>query len=928
MSELAKTYDPSAIEPKWYKTWLDEKAFHAEAPAPDAPEQNPETYSIVIPPPNVTGMLHMGHVLDNTLQDICIRRARLEGKLTVWQPGTDHAGIATQTKVERIVRETEGKTRRDLGREEFLKRVWAFREENGGIILNQLQRLGASCDWDRTSFTLDPHYAKAVLRSFVELYKRGYIYRGRRMVNWCPKSLTALSDEEVIMKPQNGWLYKMRYELVEASTGLDGVHRTHLEISTTRPETLMGDSAVAVHPDDPRYAHLIGKCVWRPFPRAQIPIVADKAVDIAFGTGCLKVTPAHDRTDFEIGQRHNLPVIDVLNPDGTLNALAGAEFDGMDRFDARKKAAAKLEEMGLLVEREKYSNNVGFSERADVPIEPRLSEQWFLRYPKVEEAKRAVTSGAIKFFPQRWEKTYLHWLENIQDWCISRQLWWGHRIPVWYRKGVSEAERDYANPMHVHVSENGPADPENWDQEEDVLDTWASSNLWPFANFGWPDFEGVTRKEFDLFYPTNVLVTSFDIIFFWVARMIMSALELVGEAKESLTDEEIARRVPFRHVFIHSLIRDEQGRKMSKSLGNSPDPLDLIARFGADGVRFGIVNIAPSGSDIFFSEPRIEIGRNFSNKLWNASRFRQMSGPVGDNQSLQAICARIDPARLDLFDHWILSRMVETSAAVERVFETYEMQAMTQALYAFFWGDFCDWYVEASKAKLQGEAAQTTLAVQDLVIRQTLLLLHPLMPHITEELWHQLGYIAEGQQFIQQTRIPTPQALKDALAKVGASIDDTAAATAQNINEMIGKLRSMKADYNLGSRRDVKFQYVADDAKAAIVEEDKDTILRLAGAATLDRANAQPEGAPAGITPLCTAYLDLLGSVDVEAERVRLSKELEKLDKAIAGAKARLSNEKFVASAPAAVVQGAKDQMAANEEKKAEIERLLASFQS
>ena len=691
MSELPKTYEPSAIETKWYNAWLEGKAFHAEAPAKGADGKRPATYSIVIPPPNVTGMLHMGHVLDNTLQDIFIRRARLEGKVALWQPGTDHAGIATQTKVERILREEEHKTRHDLGRDEFLKRVWAFREKNGGIILNQLQKLGASCDWDRTSFTLDPHYAKAVLRSFVELYKRGYIYRGHRMVNWCPKSLTALSDEEVIMKPQNGTLFKMRYELVEPATGPDGVRRTHLEISTTRPETLMGDTAVAVNPDDPRYQHLIGKFVWRPFPRAQIPIVGDRAADMAFGTGCLKVTPAHDKVDFEIGQRHKLAIIDVFNPDGTLNDKAGPEFEGLDRFVARKKAAEKLEAMGLLIEREKYSNNVGYSERADVPIEPRLSYQWFLRYPKVAEAKRAVEIGAIKFHPERWEKTYLHWLDGIQDWCISRQLWWGHRIPVWYKKGIPVDKLDYSDPNQVHCSEAGPSDPENWVQDPDVLDTWASSNLWPFANFGWPDFEGKTREDFESFFPTNVLVTGFDIIFFWVARMIMSSLELVGEDKKTLTDDEIRARVPFRDVFIHGLIRDEQGRKMSKSLGNSPDPLDLIARYGADGLRFGIVNIAPSGSDIFFTESRIEVGRNFCNKLWNASRFRQMSGPTGDNRSLKAIAARIDPAKLDLYDHWILSRMVETTAAVEKIFENYDLSQMTQALYAFFWGDFCDW---------------------------------------------------------------------------------------------------------------------------------------------------------------------------------------------------------------------------------------------
>ncbi|HNX05649.1 MAG TPA: class I tRNA ligase family protein, partial [Opitutales bacterium] len=465
-----------------------------------------------------------------------------------------------------------------------------------------------------------------------------------------------------------------------------------------------------------------------------------------------------------------------------------------------------------------------------------------------------------------------------------------------------------------------------WEQDPDVLDTWASSNLWPFANFGWPDFEGKSKAEFDAFFPTNVLVTGFDIIFFWVARMIMSSLELVGEAKATLTDDEIRARVPFRDVFIHGLIRDEQGRKMSKSLGNSPDPLDLIARFGADGLRFGILNIAPSGSDIFFAENRIEVGRNFCNKLWNACRFRQMSGPVGDNRSLEAICARIDAAKLDIYDHWILSRMVETTAAVEKIFENYELSQMTQALYAFFWGDFCDWYVEASKAKLQGDAAQTSLAVQDLVIRQTLLLLEPLVPHITEELWHNLGYAESDTAFIQNTVIPTPKVLASTLATVGASIDENAAAIVKDLNELVAKMRTMKADYNLATKRDVKFVYVAEDAKAASIEADRDTLMRLAGAGKLERVSVEPDGAPAGVTPLCTVYIDLAGSVDVAAETLRLNKELEKLDKAIAGTKARLANEKFVASAPAAVVQGAKDQLAANEAKRDEIARLIASF--
>ncbi|MFM8807662.1 MAG: valine--tRNA ligase, partial [Chthoniobacterales bacterium] len=540
-------------------------------------------FSIVIPPPNVTGVLTLGHVLNNTLQDILARRARQTGHEVLWLPGTDHAGIATQTVVERQLRKEEGKTRRDLGREEFLKRVWTWKEKHGGIIIKQLKRLGCSCDWDRERFTMDEDYSRQVQEVFVKLHAKGFIYRGKRMVNWCPVSQTALSDEEVIMKPAKGKLYVMRYEVAEEPG-------TFLEIATTRPETLMGDTAVAVHPDDPRYARFIGKHAVRPFPRAEIPIIGDTHIDMTFGTGVLKVTPAHDKTDFEIGQRHGLEVVDVMNADGTLNELAGPEFAGMERFAAREAAAQKLEEMGLLVRVEDYENNVGYSERADVPIEPRLSEQWFLKYPQVPAALDAVVSGKIRFVPERWAKIYEHWMTNIQDWCISRQLWWGHRIPVWYRKD---------DPSVVHVGLDAPADAESWRQDEDVLDTWFSSWLWPFATM-----DEATRKKF---YPTNDLVTGPDIIFFWVARMIMAGLEFTGEA-------------PFRNVFFTSIIRDIKGRKMSKSLGNSPDPLDLMAKYGADGLRFGLMRIAPHGQDVRFDENQIKEGRNFANKLWNAAR--------------------------------------------------------------------------------------------------------------------------------------------------------------------------------------------------------------------------------------------------------------------------------------------------------------------
>jgi valyl-tRNA synthetase len=914
MSMIEKAYQAEAVEDRWYQRWEAAGAFRGEA------RDGADPYCIMIPPPNVTGMLHMGHILNNTLQDIFVRRARLEGKAALWFPGTDHAGIATQTRVEKKLRE-QGLHRRDLGRQKFVDEVWRWRDEHGGIILGQLRKLGASCDWERTSFTLDAHYSKAVLTAFVELYQRGYIYRGLRMSSWCPVSQTALSNEEVIMKPQRGLLYKMRYEIVERPGEF-------IQISTTRPETLMGDVAVAVHPDDERYRDLVGKHVWRPFPRGRIPVIADSAVEKDFGTGALKVTPAHDPVDFDIGQRHNLPIVDVFNPDGTLNAHAGDPFVGMDRFEARKVAARLLEEGGNLVETEPYENNVGFSERADVPVEPRLTMQWWLRYPKVDEAKRAVREGHIQFHPKRWEKTYLHWLETMErdhiDWCISRQLWWGHRIPVWYRKGIAREALDFADPRQVHVSVDGPPDPENWEQEVDVLDTWASSWLWPFANFGWPDAESEAARELDFFYPTQTLVTGFDIIFLWVARMVMAGLEFMGEAKASLSSAEIARRIPFHNVYITGLIRDAKGRKMSKSLGNSPDPLDLIKRFGADGLRFGIVNIAPSGQDILFSEDRIETGRNFCNKLWNAARFRQMNGEVGDHSSEAAILARVDPERLSPYDHWILSRLVETTAEVERCFERYEIHAYPHALYDFFWSDYCDWYVEASKSRMQDPATQATvLAVQDLVLRQVLLLLQPITPFIAEELWHSLGFAAGDDALLQDSRLPAAGALKAACEQAIGPLDAAARAEIEAVKELITRIRALKAEYNVASRRDVPFRLLAEAAGVAVAARHDATIRNLAGIASLQPVATRPEGMPAGVTALGTAFLDLAHAIDVAAERERLGKELAKLEKGIQAGEAKLNNPKFVDNAPPAVVDGARQQLEDTRSRHAELQHLL-----
>ncbi len=900
MPEISKAYDPGRVEAHWYETWVSGRCFRG------TPDPDKEPYCIVIPPPNVTGVLTMGHVLNNTLQDILIRRARQRGKAAMWLPGTDHAGIATQTRVERELRANEGLTRHDLGREAFLEKAWEWKEKHGGIIIEQLKRLGCSCDWDREVFTMDPDYSERVQEAFVRLFREGLIYRGKRMVNWCPASLTALSDEEVIMKTQRSSLYRMRYELVDRPG-------EYLEISTTRPETLMGDTAVAVHPEDERYRHLIGEKVWRPFPREAIPVVADSHIDPEFGTGVLKVTPAHDKADFEIGTRHGLPVVNVFNPDGTLNAHAGDEFDGMDRFEARKVAARKLAEAGLLVAEEPYENNVGYSERADVPIEPRLSEQWFLKYPKVEEAKAVVRDGLIRFFPERWAKIYLHWLDNIQDWCISRQLWWGHRIPVWYRKG-----EDRSRPENRHVDTRPPEDPENWEREEDVLDTWASSWLWPFATMGWPDREVEKKQGLDYFYPTSALVTGPDIIFFWVARMIMAGLYFMRP------DAPAERRIPFRDVYYTGIIRDIQGRKMSKSLGNSPDPLDLIARYGADGLRLGIMLIAPKGQDIRFSEDRVETGRHFCNKLWNACRYRRISGDIRNNSSLEAVAACIRPELLDIDDHFILLRLLDTASTVEDSLNRYEFTGAAQKLFGFFWTDFCDWYLEVSKSRQDPEVRENGLAVQDFVLRQLLLLLHPYIPFITEELWHTLEYGAEG-SFLQDAGLPGADALRDALGAGGIQLDAAAEARTVQLRELVTRARALKADYNLANRKDLAFFAESDEAGRVELEESRDKLLFLIGAASLSFEPAG-EAAPAVVTGLGTLRLNLSEAIDVEAEKERLGKELTKLERQVAVGEKKLGNESFVAKAPPDIVEGARRQLDELRGKKEEVEKLLTAL--
>ena len=967
MPELAKAYEPQPVESKWYQHWLDEKFFVAD---PARVSATRPAYSIVIPPPNVTGVLTMGHVLNNTIQDILARKARMDGKEVLWLPGTDHAGIATQNVVEKTLKKAgEIKHRNDLGREALVTKIWEWKEKYGGIILQQLRALGCSCDWTRTRFTMDPEYSRCVQKVFVDLYKKGLIYRGKRMVNWCPASLTALSDEEVIMKEQKGFMYHFKVEVAEsiparssgresaqispvddqsrltsAATGeekkvsgpvTDAEGRTWLTIATTRPETIPADTAVAVNPKDPRYTHLIGKHVYRALPldvpkeQRKIPIIADEHVDFEFGTGVLKVTPAHDKADFEIGLRHKLPVIDVLTPDGKMTAEAGADLAGLDRFAARKKAAEIMEVAGTLEKAEPYTNNVGFSERADVPIEPRLSEQWFLKYPSVEASKKCVAGGEMKFFPDRWAKVYDHWMGGIQDWCISRQLWWGHRIPVW--KMEYPEERDAKVSAEI-VAENGPSvvvrvvgktvfaateleslqdllTKTGWVQDPDVLDTWFSSWLWPFATMGWTDDKATDAKNATLkaFYPTTDLVTGPDIIFFWVARMIMAGYEYMGD-------------LPFRNVYFTGIIRDKQGRKMSKSLGNSPDPLDLIAKYGADALRFGVMRAAPLGQDILFDEQNVELGRNFCNKLWNACRFRQMQG--GEVQG------EIDVNKLRADDKWILLKLHAAIKELDTAFAEYRFSDATQTLYRFFYNEYCDWYVESCKAVLQSgssgrESAQTTadgdqsrltsaatdskkanvVAVMDFALSHTLRLFHPFLPFITEELWHGMGYAtdmpdAQGGKSIMHAPWPKPF---DADFRDHYSLDDCYLEFVDAKFDLVSKGRNLRAEARIAANKKVKFILKpAQDLPPNDIEVIK--LLLNAEALEINPDYAPGKGVSSVKAEMGELYLPLEGLVDTTAELARLTKELEKIAGEIVKVEQKLANPNFTQKVPAEVL--------------------------
>ena len=1179
MSEIPKAYEPRSVEEKWYQFWCDESCFTADPARVNA--QRPG-YSIVIPPPNVTGMLHLGHVLNNTIQDILARKARMDGKEVLWLPGTDHAGIATQVQVEKALKREEKKTKHDLGREEFLKRVWAWKEKHGGIIIQQLKKLGCSCDWTRERFTMDAEYSRCVQKVFVDLYQKGLIYRGKRMVNWCPVSQTALSDEEVEMKPQKGFLWYFKVEVADApetsrppATGAEAAEegaedgkptygpivengKTYLLIATTRPETIPGDTAIAVNPKDPRYAHLVGKHVIRPLPvenQARIPIVADEHIDIEFGTGVLKVTPAHDKADFEIMVRAvksagsgeggcreiaDMVPLEVVGPDGSMTDLAGADLKGLDRFEARKVAAAKLEEIGALVKEERYENNVGFSQRADVPIEPRLSEQWFLKYPSVEQASACVeqanssdktvelvrltgketpdedraalrrsalqlarkkgwigrsfrnedtgweilirrkslshafnnrnpvairatavlpelirtavhlraeahepmdprvrqvhhfiaalewqgeihtvpvvvkeladgrmvydykakkaafggkplvahppegklgiqpapnaagvsvallsesvkpASRTMRFHPDRWAKVYDHWLSNIQDWCISRQLWWGHRIPVWsidlgsparktiateamkvvesYRSQGANVDDDiyvpelqevtpaslkevpsytglvryqvFIGPEHPDLatrieSLRDSAEPQaSITQDPDVLDTWFSSWLWPFATMGWTGDPAVDAQNpmLKAFYPTSDLVTGPDIIFFWVARMIMAGYEFMGD-------------LPFHNVYFTGIIRDKQGRKMSKTLGNSPDPLDLIAKFGADALRFGVMRSAPLGQDVLFDEKDVEQGRNFCNKLWNACRFRQMQGGEGEGE--------INPALLGSDDQWILLRLDQAIREIDDAFADYKFNEVTATLYRFFWNEFCDWYLEASKAAFQGSdpaRKANVLAVIDFVLGHMLRLFHPFLPFITEELWHDLGYAEDlpdeqGGKTIMVAHWPKPF---DDDFKAHYGLEPTAEQLANAKYDLVTKGRNFRREFNIPANRKVAF---ALRPAGQLASHEADVIRLLLNAETLEvnPDYVPPKGTPSAHSPLGELYLPLEGLIDVEAEKARLTKELSKVEVEIQKVEQKLGNENFTSRAPEPVLAEHRQRLAAWQARKEQI---------
>ncbi len=873
ITKMPPAYDPQKVEGKWYRWWEEHKYFHAEV------EPGKEPFCIVMPPPNVTGELHMGHALDNTLQDVLTRWRRMSGYNTLWLPGTDHAGIATQAKVEAQLAK-EGLSKYDLGREAFLERVWAWKETYGNRITNQLRRLGASCDWDRERFTMDEGCSEAVREVFIRLYEQGLIYRDDYIVNWCPHCATTISDIEVEHLDVQAQLYFIKYPTPDG--------RDFITVATTRPETMLGDTAVAVHPKDKRYRHLVGKEVVLPLMNRVIPIIADDYVDPAFGTGAVKITPAHDPNDFEIGRRHKLPEIQVIGTEGTMTSEAGP-YAGMDRWECRQKVLADLGEQGLLTRIEDLQHAVGHCYRCNTVVEPMISKQWFVRMkPLAEPAIQAVKEGRTKFVPERFTKIYLNWLENIRDWCISRQLWWGHRIPVWYCQECGKAS---ASKDDLASCPNCGAD--KVVQDPDVLDTWFSSGLWPFSTLGWPK----ETPELKHFYPTSVLVTGRDIIFFWVARMIFSGLKFMGD-------------VPFREVFIHGLVLDALGRKMSKSLGNGVDPLEVIEKYGADSLRFMLVTGNTPGNDLRFHFERLEGARSFANKLWNASRFVIMN--------LEGYDPRFQPRRLDLADRWIISRFQQVAGAVDAFLKDYELGEAAGVLYEFIWDEFCDWYIELVKPRLYRGTPEERATAQHVlvnVLRGTLEMLHPFMPFITEEIWQNLPH--EGETIMLA---PWPKARAE-------QVDRDAEEDMRLIISVIRTIRSLRAEMNVPpARRAGIILVVPEDGKRNTVAQWRSYICDLvSGDAQIVKAlDTEPSQAAQAVVSGITIYIPLEGLIDIPQEIARLEKELTNVQKEVVRLEGKLNNQGFVAKAPADVVEKERQKLEDYRNKQGTIAQRLA----
>lgn len=870
-------YDPQSIEAGRYEWWLQGKFFEAQ------PESGKKPYSIVIPPPNVTGKLHLGHAWDTTLQDILIRMKRMQGYDALWLPGMDHAGIATQAKVEAKLRE-DNITRYDLGREKFLEKTWEWKEEYAGHIRDQWAKLGLGLDYTRERFTLDKGLSDAVKTVFVQLYEKGLIYRGERIINWDPAAKTALSDIEVIYQDVQGAFYHMKYPLADGSG--------YVEVATTRPETMLGDSGVAVHPNDERYQHLIGKNVILPIVGREIPIVADEYVDMEFGTGVVKMTPAHDPNDFEVGNRHNLERILVMNEDGTMNDLAG-KYKGMDRFECRKQIVADLQEAGVLIRIEEHMHSVGHSERSGAVVEPYLSAQWFVKMQPLADASLELQKdeeGKVNFVPARFENTYSRWMENIRDWCISRQLWWGHQIPAWYHNETGE----------IYVGKEAPADAENWTQDEDVLDTWFSSALWPFSTMGWPD---EANEEYKRYYPTNTLVTGYDIIFFWVSRMIFQGLEF--------TDQR-----PFKDVLIHGLVRDGEGRKMSKSLGNGVDPMDVIEHYGADSLRYFLATGSSPGQDLRYTTEKVEAVWNFANKIWNASRFAlmNMDGMTYDEIDLTG--------EKSVADKWILTRLNETIERVTSLAERYEFGEVGRELYNFIWDDFCSWYIEMAKLPLYGEdeaAKKTTRSILAYVLDQTMRLLHPFMPFITEEIWQHLPHEGESITVAAWPTVRTDLHFADEADNMKLLMD------------IIRSVRNIRAEVNTPMSKKVPLFISAKDAATAAVLKDNQAYLEKfcnPDTLTIGEGLEAPGQSMTAVVTGAQVFLPLVGLINLEEEIARLEKELEKWAKEVKLVTGKLSNEKFVSKAPEALVNAEREKLADYESKHAVVLKRLEELKN